>query len=88
MTKRELIDQITVLNPTAHPVFLADFEDHQLAEYLEHLHWVVPDEELQATAGVSTDAPAEAVAETVVEAAPEATDAPLFTPPTVAAATA
>jgi len=76
MTKRELIDQITVLNPTAHPVFLADFEDHQLAEYLEHLHWVVP------------DAPTGSPTEAAVEEAPEATDTPLFTPPTVAAASA
>jgi len=43
MTKRELIDQITVLNPTAQPDFLADFGDDDLAEYLRHLHWVVPE---------------------------------------------
>ena len=42
MTKRELIDEITHLNPTATPAFLAPFEDGDLAEYLEHLRWVVP----------------------------------------------
>ena len=42
MTKRELIDQIAVLNPTAQPAFLADFGDDDLAEYLRHLQWVVP----------------------------------------------
>ncbi len=42
MTKRELIEEITVLNPTAQPKFLAKFGDGDLAEYLEHLQWVVP----------------------------------------------
>ena len=42
MTKRELIDQITHLNPTATPDFLAAFDDEQLFEYLLHLKWVVP----------------------------------------------
>ena len=40
MTKRQLIDEITHLNPTAGAAFLADFEDSDLAEYLEHLQWV------------------------------------------------
>ncbi len=43
MTKRELIDQITVLNPSAQPAFLADFDGDDLAEYLQHLQWVVPE---------------------------------------------
>jgi len=42
MTKRELIDQITHLNPTAAPSFLAAFDDADLAEYLRHLKWVIP----------------------------------------------
>ena len=40
MTKRELIDEIVELNPTATPEFLADFEQSDLAEYLQHLQWV------------------------------------------------
>ena len=42
MTKRQLIDEITTLNPTAAPAFLAGFRDQDLAEYLTHLRWVVP----------------------------------------------
>ena len=42
MTKRELIDEITHLNPTAPPGFLAEFGDADLGEYLRHLKWVVP----------------------------------------------
>jgi len=42
MTKRDLIDRIIHLNPTAEPAFLARFDDADLAEYLEHLRWVVP----------------------------------------------
>jgi len=41
MTKRQLIDEITHLNPTARPVFLADFDDTDLAEYLQHLRWLL-----------------------------------------------
>lgn len=40
MTKRQLIDEIVHLNPTAGAAFLAEFEDSDLAEYLQHLHWV------------------------------------------------
>lgn len=40
MTKRELIEEITRLNPTAMPAFLAGFKDTDLAEYLKHLTWV------------------------------------------------
>ena len=39
MTKRQLIEQITDLNPTAKPAFLAEFKDADLAEYLQHLRW-------------------------------------------------
>ena len=42
MTKRQLIDEITTLNPTAAPAFLSGFRDEDLAEYLTHLRWVVP----------------------------------------------
>ena len=38
MTKRQLIDEIVGLNPTAEPGFLARFEDGQLQEYLGHLN--------------------------------------------------
>ncbi|OPX24824.1 MAG: hypothetical protein B1H04_01370 [Planctomycetales bacterium 4484_123] len=37
MTKRELIDEITHLNPSAPPAFLAEFEPEDLAEYLRRL---------------------------------------------------
>ncbi len=40
MTKRQLIEEITHLNPTARPAFLAGFGDDDLAEYLQHLRWV------------------------------------------------
>ena len=42
MTKRQLIEEITDLNPTAKPSFLAEFGDQDLAEYLRHLRWVCP----------------------------------------------
>lgn len=37
MSKRELIDRIRVLNPTAPTSFLAKFPEADLTEYLEHL---------------------------------------------------
>lgn len=37
MTKRQLIDEIRNLNPTAHPQFLAQFDDEALQQYLDHL---------------------------------------------------
>jgi len=37
MTKRQLIDEIVQINQTAQPGFLAQFEDADLNEYLEHL---------------------------------------------------
>lgn len=37
MSKRQLIDNIRALNPTAEPQFLAQFEESELQEYLEHL---------------------------------------------------
>lgn len=40
MTKRELIEEIGLLNPTAKPEFLARFDEGDLQEYLEHLRWV------------------------------------------------
>lgn len=52
MTKRELIDEITHLNPTATPGFLAGFEVPDLAEYLEHLKWTHPPAE---AAGIRDD---------------------------------
>ncbi len=38
MTKREIIDEIVALNPSAQPEFLAQFEDSELERYLDHLH--------------------------------------------------
>ena len=37
MTKRELIDEIMVLNHSAAPSFLAEFDDGDLSEYLANL---------------------------------------------------
>ena len=37
MTKRQLIDEILTMNRSARPSFLAEFEDHDLSEYLDHL---------------------------------------------------
>jgi len=37
MSKRELIDCICQINTSAKPEFLAEFDENQLAEYLEHL---------------------------------------------------
>jgi len=37
MTKRQLIDDIRKYNTTAHPKFLARFDDDALRQYLEHL---------------------------------------------------
>lgn len=37
MTKRQLIDRIIARNQTAAPSFLAEFEDQDLQDYLDHL---------------------------------------------------
>jgi hypothetical protein len=37
MSKRQLIDDIRRLNPTAMPQFLAQFDEEALKQYLEHL---------------------------------------------------
>jgi hypothetical protein len=37
MTKRQLIDEIMEINQGAEPAFLAQFEDMELTEYLDHL---------------------------------------------------
>jgi hypothetical protein len=37
MSKRQIIDAIRELNPTAEPTFLAQFDDGDLAQYLQHL---------------------------------------------------
>jgi len=37
MTKRQLIEDIRQHNPTAQPQFLAQFEDADLQQYLDHL---------------------------------------------------
>ena len=37
MSKRQLIDDIRQLNPTAQPQFLAQFDEEELQEYLDHV---------------------------------------------------
>lgn len=37
MSKRQLIEDIRKFNSTAHPKFLAQFEEPALKQYLEHL---------------------------------------------------
>ena len=37
MNKRQLIDEIRSLNPTAPPAFLEQFDDRALRQYLDHL---------------------------------------------------
>ena len=37
MTKRQLIDDIRLLNSTAQPRFLVQFDEAALQQYLEHL---------------------------------------------------
>ena len=37
MSKRQLIDEIRTLNPTAQPEFLAQFDDAALKQYLDSL---------------------------------------------------
>ena len=44
MTKRELIDEITSLNPSAAPAFLAGFQCPDLAQYLQRLQRISPPE--------------------------------------------
>jgi hypothetical protein len=41
MSKRQLIDEIRSLNPTAQPQFLAQFDEPALQQYLEHLQSAV-----------------------------------------------
>jgi hypothetical protein len=63
MTKRELIDQITRLNPTAMPAFLAGFKDGELDEYLKHLRWAsAPQVAFRAVAGGRMLSPSQAQA--------------------------
>lgn len=70
MTKRELIEEITHLNRTAKPSFLADFQDADLAEYLQHLRWVdQPQSKWQAVGNDSNRAA------TPADPQPEETDA-------------
>jgi hypothetical protein len=37
MSKRQLIDDIRQLNPTAQPQFLAQFDEEELQQYLDHV---------------------------------------------------
>jgi hypothetical protein len=81
MSKRELIDEILRLNPTAKPDFLAHFKEKDLQEYLVHLNWlnspaIEPDR--SPTAGVAQEyaEPSESnVAVAVADADPEMAEA-------------
>ena len=44
MSKREIIDRIMEINPSARPEFLADFSQESLATYLEHLREVLSEQ--------------------------------------------
>lgn len=44
MTKREIIDRIMEINPSAKPEFLAEFSRESLAEYLENLSGVLAEQ--------------------------------------------
>jgi hypothetical protein len=59
MTKRQIIDRVLRLNPTAAPEFLAQFHERDLLDYLRHLAEVefenrqkepLPSEELELAA--------------------------------------
>jgi hypothetical protein len=41
MTKRQLIEEISKLNTTAQPQFLAQFDEEALKQYLDHLEGAV-----------------------------------------------
>ena len=79
MTKRELIDRITALNPTAGPEFLARFENADLAQYLQHLQWLKPPDlgvyrPVKAeAAGRNDDSPFATIEETATREAAAAT---------------
>ncbi len=45
MTKREIIDRIIRINPSAKPEFLADFSHECLADYLAHLTEVLAEQQ-------------------------------------------
>lgn len=58
MTKRELIDQIMSLNPSAQAAFLARFGQDELLDYLRQLRALFReggDRELLTTMAVATD---------------------------------
>jgi len=48
MTKREIIDQIRQLNPTAQADFLASFSDEDLVAYLQQLRDLEREHQLHA----------------------------------------
>lgn len=47
MSKREIIDRIMEINPSARPEFLADFSQESLSEYLEHLDEIMAEQHEQ-----------------------------------------
>ena len=48
MTKRDIIDRVMDLNPSAKPEFLAEFSHQDLAEYLRHLTEIAAEHHEQA----------------------------------------
>ncbi|MHC4715881.1 MAG: hypothetical protein ACYS5V_02850 [Planctomycetota bacterium] len=59
MTKRELIDQITHLNASATPAFLAEFEASELGAYLQRLQRVALHRPTSDSARPASDKPAD-----------------------------
>ena len=48
MSKREIIDRIMEVNPSARPEFLANFSQESLADYLDHLKEVLAEQHAPA----------------------------------------
>ena len=44
MSKREIIDRIMEMNPSARPEFLAEFSQESLSQYLSHLDEVLAEQ--------------------------------------------
>ncbi len=79
MTKRQLIDTIVEMNPTARPAFLAQFGDEDLNEYLEHLRMAARPRPTQARSGWASEgrrAPAGGMGRPVAPSRPVETVAP------------
>jgi hypothetical protein len=71
MSKRELIDEIVRLNPTAKTDFLARFKEKDLNEYLEHLTWLISPSNVPSTTSPAASPAATQHAETAANLAEE-----------------